>query len=150
LEKLAFKQARRRDKRGWGKWQGERTGEVEVVRGKNEGENNVTSYNVVDPMRRILPGGINSFIHSFIHSVDPRVDSVEWIATLIIVQFILDLDTRGFPPACVTAMHYLSVSAGLITSSRAIKSLRCAFFVNMTIREPNAKIQLLFAIGLRL
>ena len=31
--------------------------------GKMRGENNVTRYNVVGHMRRILLGGINSFIH---------------------------------------------------------------------------------------
>jgi hypothetical protein len=64
LEKSTFTQDCRRDKRGWGEWQGVRTGKVKDVRVKC-GENNVTRYNVVGPMRRILPDGMNSFIYSF-------------------------------------------------------------------------------------
>jgi hypothetical protein len=43
----------------------------EGLRARNR-EKNVTRFNVVGPMRRILPGGINSFIHSFIHMKLPK------------------------------------------------------------------------------
>jgi hypothetical protein len=77
----------------------------------------------------------------------------------IIVQFILDLDSRGFPPrhSFIEEMANslladrnapLSASAGLITSLNDNQSSRRISFVNMTTRGPNAKIQLLFAIGL--
>jgi hypothetical protein len=68
-----------------------------------------------------------------------------------IVQFILDLDSRGFPSRQRVVEEMAnslladrdappSASDGLITSLSDNQSLRHGFFVNTTIRELNAKI----------
>ncbi|KAJ0157765.1 Carboxylesterase patB [Fusarium oxysporum f. sp. albedinis] len=63
----------------------------------------------------------------------------------IIVQFILDLDSRGFP----SRMRFVEEIANSLLADRdASPSSRRVYFADMTIREPNAKIRLLFVAGL--
>jgi len=79
----------------------------------------------------------------------------------VIVQYILDLDLRGFPSrhrdveemgidCLLTATHHQLASAGLSILLSDNQSLRHVLGGNMTIGGLNAKIRLLFAIGLSL
>jgi hypothetical protein len=82
----------------------------------------------------------------------PKSRKLSDLEEQIIIQFILDLDSRGFPPRLrgVEEMaNRLLARTGLQTSLSGIQSLRHVSFASITIRELNVKTRLLFAIGSR-
>jgi hypothetical protein len=64
LEKLAFKQACRRDKRGWGKWQDVKIGEVKRLRARSW-KTQCNEILCCGPYEAYPPGR-NKFIHSYL------------------------------------------------------------------------------------
>ncbi|KAJ0151443.1 Uncharacterized protein HZ326_6045 [Fusarium oxysporum f. sp. albedinis] len=88
----------------------------------------------------------------------PKSRKLSDLEEQIIVKFILDLDSRGFPPR----LRGVEEMANRLLADRDAspvgkrwamnfvkrhKELKTRFFVSTTTREPNAKIRLLFASG---
>ena len=99
-------------------------------------------------------------LHCRLNGVQARANTIPNLRKLsnleekVVIQYILDLNLRGFPRDWVvlkkwptdclqTAMCHPLASTGLETLSSDTKSSIRVSFVNMTITELNAKIQLL-------